>query len=179
MHHNRIVRKHTLGSEKDSLLAKLMRQHKLNHLEACSLLALLTVPRYQILATNEQVRMAKKMARMSSRKHGERLSKIRHRDYGKFVIGWLFSVSKEEERCVVEAVDKLLPSFNECRRFISELRNRRMRVSTILEYPFLDPHIRFEVWHDETIPAYGVHIWENIGNWPLGAVHFKHQKVWI
>jgi hypothetical protein len=61
MRSNRIVRKHSLGSKADSLLAKLMRQHKLNLLEACSLLALLTIPRYQILTTNEQVRMAKKM----------------------------------------------------------------------------------------------------------------------
>jgi len=179
MRSNRIVRKHSLGSKADSLLAKLMRQHKLNLLEACSLLALLTIPRYQILTTNEQVRMAKKMARSSTREHGERLWESRYRDYGKFVIGWLYSVSKEEERYVVEAVNKLLPGLNECRRFISELRQRRIRVSPILEYPFSDPQIRLEVWHDETIPQYGIHIWENVGNWPLGAVHFKHERVWI
>jgi hypothetical protein len=88
-------------------------------------------------------------------------------------------VSKEEERYVVEAMNKLLPGLNECRRFISELRQRRIRVSPILEYPFSDPQIRLEVWHDETIPQYGIHIWENVGNWPLGAVHFKHERVWI
>jgi hypothetical protein len=50
MNHDRIVRKHSLGSKTGSLLVKLMRRRKLNRLEVCPLLALLTIPRYQLLA---------------------------------------------------------------------------------------------------------------------------------
>lgn len=62
---------------------------------------------------------------------------------------------------------------------IRRSRNRRIWVSPILEYPLSDSPIRFEVWRDETIPGHGVHVWENLGNCSLGAVHFKHAEVWI